>query len=182
MIDKAEFLDVLNENGIRTGEILARGEVHKRGLWHRAVACCIINSKNEVLLQQRSITRKKLPGLWDLSVASHVQNGEDAIMTLLREVNEEIGVQIEYKVRAKDFRFLTSFRNHHVAGDIIENQYYDFFILRKDVNIKELTFNDEEVQDIRWVNYTQLQKMVRDGVMHPRLEWVDEVLRYISRF
>ena len=32
-----EMLDVLDENGIKTGEILPRGKIHKRGLWHRSI-------------------------------------------------------------------------------------------------------------------------------------------------
>ena len=51
---KDELIDVLNEDGIQTGEILSRAEVHKRGLWHRAIVVAIINEKNEILLQQRS--------------------------------------------------------------------------------------------------------------------------------
>lgn len=47
---KDELIDVLDENGIQTGEILSRSEVHKRGLWHRAIVVAIINEKNEILL------------------------------------------------------------------------------------------------------------------------------------
>ena len=49
-----ELIDVLDENGILTGEVLPRSEVHKRGLWHRAIVVAIVNEKNEILLQQRS--------------------------------------------------------------------------------------------------------------------------------
>ena len=178
---KAEMIDVVNENGVRTGEIVSRAEIHRKGLWHRVAMLCIVNSNNEMLLQQRHKNLNKFPGLWDLSVASHVQSGSDVVSTLLKEVNEEIGIQIEYKVQAKDFRFITSFRNHHVYQDLIENQYYDLFVLRKDIDLKDITFNDKEVQDVQWVNYTKLQKLIKAGVMHPRLEWVDEIVNYINR-
>ena len=46
-----ELIDVLDENGIKTGEILSRDEVHKRGLWHRIIVVAIINEKNEILIQ-----------------------------------------------------------------------------------------------------------------------------------
>lgn len=38
-----ELIDVLDENGILTGEVLPRSEVHKRGLWHRAIVVAIVN-------------------------------------------------------------------------------------------------------------------------------------------
>lgn len=40
-----ELIDVLDENGIKTGEVLSRDEVHKRGLWHRAIVVAIVNEK-----------------------------------------------------------------------------------------------------------------------------------------
>lgn len=48
---KEKLLDVLDENGIKTGNILSRKEVHKRGLWHRIIVVAIINEKNEILMQ-----------------------------------------------------------------------------------------------------------------------------------
>lgn len=32
-----ELIDVLDENGVKTGEVVSREEVHKKGLWHRAI-------------------------------------------------------------------------------------------------------------------------------------------------
>ena len=45
-----EMIDVLDENGIKTGTIATRKEVHKKGLWHRAIVVAIINEKNEILI------------------------------------------------------------------------------------------------------------------------------------
>ena len=85
-----EYIDVLDENGVKTGEILSRREIHKRGLWHRAIVVAVINEKNEILLQQRSMNKDKNPGLWDISVAGHVSAGQDAISAAVREIYEEI--------------------------------------------------------------------------------------------
>lgn len=177
-----EMIDVLNENGVKTGEIVSRDVIHKEGLWHRAVVVCIINSDNEMLMQQRSEKVWEFPGLWDLSVAAHVMAGDDSVSTILRETNEEIGVQIGYTAQAKDFRFLSSFRNSMVIGDIIENQFYELFILRRDINIKDICFTDDEVADVQWIKYSTLKAMQKEGKLHPRVEWVDEVVKYINKF
>ena len=42
---REELLDVLDSNGIKTGEILPRKEVHKKGLWHRIIVVAIVNEK-----------------------------------------------------------------------------------------------------------------------------------------
>ena len=182
-----EFLDVLTENGTRSGEIATRKEVHEKGLWHRIALVAVINSENKILMQQRSATCKKFPLLWDLAMASHVQSGEDSITTCVREINEEIGLQIEYKAQVKDFRFITSFRNHHEYDEVggkhlIENQYYDLFVLRKDIDLSELTYNDGEVSDAKWVTYTEIQKLLNNNQLHPRVEWIPEIVRYINKF
>jgi len=177
-----EMIDVVDENGIKTGVIKSRTQVHIDGDWHRIAMICIVNNKNKILLQQRSESVDKFPGLWDLSVASHVQSGNDSISTAVKETNEEIGLQIEYEAKVKDFRFLTSFRNSHVFNSIIENQYYDLFILRKQFSVSNLKFNDSEVQAAKWADYTEIKALLKGGKLHPRTEWIDEVFNYIHRF
>ena len=54
-----ELLEVLNENGIPTGEILDKNKVHKEGKYHKEVALILLNKKGEILLQKRSSTKEK---------------------------------------------------------------------------------------------------------------------------
>ena len=71
-----EYFDVLTENGEYTDRIETRDECHSKGLWHKAVAVFIINSKNQVLLQKRSANKKSHPNCWDISGAGHIKAGE----------------------------------------------------------------------------------------------------------
>lgn len=180
-----EYIDILNDNGVRTGEILSRDETHRQGLWHRAVIAAIISSDNKILMQQRSETKDKFPGLWDLSVAAHVISGEDAVSTLVRELNEEIGLVISKRIEVKDCRFVSSFKNiHHwedkKLGSVDEHAFYEFFVINLDLNISDLKFNDGEVMDVRWVSLFELKKLKCENKLHPRTEWIDEVSKYLS--
>ncbi len=67
-----EYFDVLDEKGNYLGRKETREVCHKNGLWHRAVALFIINSKGEVLLQKRSNLKKMWPGLLDITAGGHV--------------------------------------------------------------------------------------------------------------
>ena len=87
-----ELIDVLNENGVKTGKIASRDEVHQKGLWHRAIVVAIINEKNEILLQQRSANKEKNANMWDISAAGHISAGQDSLMAATREINEEVSV------------------------------------------------------------------------------------------
>lgn len=180
-----EYIDVLNENGVKTGEILSRDEVHKKGLWHRAAIVIMVNDKNEILMQQRSNTKEKFPGLWDLSVAAHVISGEDPIQTLVRELNEEIGVLINKRIEVKDLRFISSFKNIHSyedknLGHIDEKAFYEFFVLYKNFDISMISLNDGEVQDIKWLNYFEILKLRDENKLHPRCEWITEIQKFLN--
>jgi len=127
-----ELIDVLDENGVKTGEILTRKEIHKRGLWHRAIAVAVINEQNQILVQQRSFKKEKNTGMWDISVAGHISSGQDALSAASREINEEISVNLGFNVDIKEFRYMFSYRKEEILKEnYIERQFYDFFILRK---------------------------------------------------
>lgn len=64
-----EQIDVLDENGMKTGEIVTRKEVHVQGLWHRIIVVAIIDKNGHLLMQQRSIKKETNPGKWDVSTA-----------------------------------------------------------------------------------------------------------------
>lgn len=55
-----ELIDILDENEIKIGETATRKEVHKKGLWHRAIVIALINENKQILLQNALITKKKM--------------------------------------------------------------------------------------------------------------------------
>ena len=178
-----EMIDVLNENGIKTGEILPRSEIHKKGLWHRAIVVAIVNEKNEILLQQRSANKDKNPGLWDISVAGHISSGQDALSAATREINEEVSVNLGYNVEVKEFRFMYSFRKQQVFSEnFIENQFYDFFVLRQNgLNKDSIKFQKEEVQNVDFVTISQLNEMRKNGELVERKEVYSVLNEYLFR-
>ena len=89
-----EYFDVLNECGEFTDEIATREECHQKGLWHRAVYAFIIDKKGNVLLQRRSANKKMWPNMWDVTVGGHVVSNEFGRQALIREVKEELGIDI----------------------------------------------------------------------------------------
>lgn len=178
-----ELIDVLDENGIKTGEVLSRDEVHKRGLWHRAIVVAIVNEKNEILLQQRSANKEKNANMWDISAAGHISSGQDSLMAAAREISEEVSVSLGYSVEVKDFRFMFSYRKEQVfREDFIERQFYDFFILRqKGLTEENIRFQSSEVQAIKFVNISELNEMRENNLLVPRDECYNELSNYLFR-
>ena len=178
-----EMLDVLDENGIPTGEILPRSEIHKRGLWHRIIVVAIINEKNEILIQQRSHNKKKNPDMWDISVTGHLSAGQDSLMAATREISEEVSVSLGYSVEVKDFRFMISFRKEQILSeDYIDRQFYDFFVLRQaGLNENNIRFQTSEVQAIKFVSINELNLMREQKTIVERDECYNSLSNYLFR-
>jgi len=88
-----EIFDVVNERD----EVIdrkPRSEVHRLGLLHRAVHVLVFNSRSEVFLQKRSMTKDREPGKWDSSTSGHLDSGEDYDAAAVRELREEIGLVV----------------------------------------------------------------------------------------
>lgn len=179
-----ELIDVLDENGCLTGKVLPRDEVHKQGLWHRAIVVAIVNENNQVLLQQRSANKEKNAGMWDISVAGHISAGQDSLSAAAREINEEVSVLLGYRTEIKDFRYMYCFRKEEkFSENYIERQFYDFFILRTSgLDDKTIYFQKEEVQAVKFVDLTELQKMIENGGIVNRKEIYDVLTSFLFRF
>ena len=90
-----EIFDVVNERD----EVIdrrPRSEVHARGLLHRSVHVLVFDAHGEVFLQKRSMQKDRQPGVWDSSASGHLDAGEDYDACAVRELREEIGLQLAH--------------------------------------------------------------------------------------
>ena len=85
-----EIFDVVNDRDEVIGQ-QPRRIVHRDGLRHRAVHVLVFNSKGELFLQKRSLTKDCFPGTWDSSASGHLDVGESYDACALRELREELG-------------------------------------------------------------------------------------------
>jgi isopentenyldiphosphate isomerase len=93
-----EIFDIVNERDEVVGQNTRR-EVHARGLWHRAVHVLVFNARGEVFLQKRSMKKDIAAGKWDSSASGHLDSGEDYGACAVREVREEIGLDLKSGAR-----------------------------------------------------------------------------------
>ena len=90
-----EHFDVLDASGALTGERRARSEVHRLGLFHRAVHVWLLApASGEVLLQLRAACKDSWASRWDVSSAGHVSAGETSLPSAVRELREELGLAL----------------------------------------------------------------------------------------
>jgi isopentenyl-diphosphate Delta-isomerase len=85
-----ELFDIVDTSDRVIGHA-PRGEVHARGLLHRAVHVLIHNAAGHFFLQRRNPDKDTFPGCWDSSCTGHVDAGEDYLTAARRELGEELG-------------------------------------------------------------------------------------------
>ena len=144
-----ELLDVVDEND-NVVTVKTRGEIHARGLMHRAVHILVFNSDGELFLQKRSLSKDEQPGKWDSSAAGHLDSGEDYDNCAKREIAEELGIQVDqsleqlFKLPAT---LLTG--NEHC---MVYRYAYD----------GPMVLHPEEIDDGRWISPAAMDQRVAD--------------------
>ncbi|MDZ7668303.1 MAG: NUDIX domain-containing protein [Gammaproteobacteria bacterium] len=86
-----EYFETFDDDDNPTG-LVARNEVHARGLWHRSAHVFLFTSDHELYVQRRAADKDLYPGRWDFSVGEHLKPGETYLAGAQRGLAEELGV------------------------------------------------------------------------------------------
>jgi isopentenyl-diphosphate Delta-isomerase len=100
---------LVNDADIAIGT-MNKMEAHEKGLLHRAFSVFIFNSKGEMLLQQRAVSKYHSGGLWTNACCSHPRPGETTIAAAERRLAEELGFTTPLK-KIFEFTYKTDFNN-----------------------------------------------------------------------
>ena len=163
-----EMLDVLNSDGFPTGRQVSKKEAHEKGIWHRAAHVWFVNNKGEILLQKRADNMESHPGEYDISAAGHLTAGDTFVEGALREVKEELGIEL----KESDLIKIGEVHNESVQrnGTYINKEYDDIYVVHKDILISDFTIQESEVDSIRYIPIEEFKKWVKEKrsglVMH----------------
>ena len=141
-----ELIDVRDESGGRTGQVVWKSEAHRRGLWHRCFHCWVFGAdagEPYLLVQRRAATKGTWPGYLDVTAAGHLAAGEEP-MDGLREVEEELGLRV-------DPGRLVPLGTRRVEQEIpggLDREFHDVFLLRDDTPPGDLRLQREEVEAV----------------------------------
>lgn len=138
--DMYEYFYVVDENDKIVSKA-TRQECHVKGLLHRAVDIVIINSKHEILLQKRSVTKDLYKGYWAISASGHVTYGDSYEEAAKREMEEEIGIKTKLD-KLFDFRKRAG-NDNEVIRAFLGKHDGPFTINKKEVNFVKFFSLDE---------------------------------------
>jgi isopentenyldiphosphate isomerase len=155
-----EQIDVLSPEGHLTGVQKLRSEVHRDGDWHRSVHVWIITPTGEVLIQRRSSDRDSYPNMWALSTSGHIAAGNNSIATAIKEVHEELGLE----VGERDLEQMFTAKNQRVLNDgaFLDNEFNDFYLIVKDLAVSSLSIQKEELSEVKLMPFRDLRKIIEN--------------------
>ena len=142
-----ELRDLYDANKNVTGLTFVKGKQVPKGYYYLIVAIYIQNSKGEFLIQKR-VERKG--GKW-ATTAGHPKAGETSLEGLFTEVEEEIGIDLR---NDKPILFETWNKN---------DQFFDIYYLKKDIDLNDIKIQEEEVDGVRWASIDEIKEMYKNN-------------------
>lgn len=134
-----------SDNAIGTMEKM---EAHRTGLLHRAFSVLVFNSKGELLLQKRAVSKYHSGGLWTNTCCSHPAPSEPIHRAAQRRLLFEMGIDVEPK-----FAFKFTYRAELDHG-LTEHELDHVFTATFD---SVPIINPHEVEDWKYVELSALR-------------------------
>lgn len=143
-----ELWDLYNENRELIGKDHIRGAKLPEGTYHLVVHVWIKNSKGQYLISQRAADRPTFPLMWEC-VGGSALKGENSLQAAVREVKEEVGIDLA------DIEGEVVFtKKRSIYNDIMDVWLFEY---DGEVSLSQATTN--EVAQVRWMYPEQVKEL-----------------------
>ena len=159
-----EFWDVYDKNGNKLNKIIQRGKERLADNEYHLGSAVFIKDNDDFLIQQRSFKKDIHPGKWSVTGGSAL-SGEDAIQCAIREVKEELGIDL----KPNDLKKIYNYSERQCL--------FNIFV----ANVSKTTktqIQTEEVEQIAWVPRQKVLDLYTQGKF--MLPFVDKMLERIK--
>ena len=146
-----ELRDLYDINSERTGKTYYKEDSITEGYYPMVVMTVIRNYKGEFLMQKRVESKG---GDWGVT-GGHPKAGETPIEGIITEVKEELGLSF-----SKD-----DFIEYDSGCD--GKDCYKMYLVNKDIDLNDITIQEEELTEVRWFSMEELDNMVSTGELNP---------------
>lgn len=146
----SELTTIVDENDVIIGskprKLLLHTDIYR-------VACLWVeNSKDEVLLAKRALTKLHHPGVWGPGVAGTVEYNDSYDDTMYREAFEGLGII--------DVTFEKIIKKLWKADYYHFTQYYKVVL---DYDLSQFVVQQDEVAEIKWFSKDELRRLLVDS-------------------
>ncbi len=140
----AELRDLYDKNSNKTDKTYRKGEMIPEGYYPMVVMVVIRNSKGNFLMQKRVSAKG---GDWGVT-GGHPKSGETPLEGIITEVKEELGLDFSNE----------KFVEYDSGCD--GKDCYKMYFVTKDIDLKDITIQEEELSEVRWFSMEELKHMV----------------------
>lgn len=141
-----EYNDIYDKDRNLTGRVHRRGTRWHAGEYGMVVCVWVYDGAGKLLLTRRA-PGKTVAGTWENSGGA-VKAGEYSRQAIARELFEETGI----RAGEEEFEFLESGRDRKT--------HYDFYCLRRQVDLKDIVLLPGETDDVMWATFDQVHEMI----------------------
>ncbi len=148
-----QFVVLVDKNDRDLG-IMEKMKAHIEGVLHRAFSIFIFNSKGELMIHQRALTKYHSPGLWTNTCCSHPQLNQSVLDNAHTRLQEEMGFDCGF---SEAFTFLY---NAEVGQGLIEHEFDHVFI---GISESQPNINPDEVESWKYMSMDDLRTDIKDN-------------------
>lgn len=159
----AEYWDLYDHERMPLGKLHRRGDEIPVGEYHLVVEIWTRDDAGRFLISRRH--PDKPWGLYWECTGGSVVAGEDSLTGAQRELEEELGI----RVPVQELKYV--FTSINVRNT---NSIYDVYEVKWNGDISDLTFQEGEVVDAKWVDFDTLCAMHDNGEVVPQLGYFKE--------
>lgn len=151
-----EILDIIDENGNKTGRYIERGRKMAQGDYFLVVQVWKHNGKGEWLIDRREMkSGSRNTGKWETTGGCAIA-GDDSLTAALRETKEELGIDLDPNKGTLFTRML-----RHIDNG--SKWLQDAWIFEWDGSIDEIEFQESETCDAMWATFDKIREMINAG-------------------
>lgn len=155
---------ILDENMNETGKIINYNELLKDGEYHLSIHAWIEDIDKKYVIQKRAKTMRKFPDMWSV-VTGGVIAGEKGNEAVIREVKEEIGIEIN----KEKMKMLGTVRRQY--------DFVEIWKITQKIDLKNIKIQESEVSEIKLSSKEEIKEMIKQGIVAESV--IDEFYKYI---
>ncbi len=145
-----EYWDVYDKNLNKMNKIVKRKDKLNNDEFHIVVNAWIKNDNEEFLISKR-VMNKSHGGKWETTGGS-ILSGEGALEGVIREVKEELGVDLNKKDAILIGKTRRYFKN---CPDILFVYLFNY-----NIDINNVIKQEEEVDDVMWASKEEILELI----------------------
>lgn len=96
--------------------------------------------------------------MWDVTVGGHVLTGEFGREALIREVREELRLEVS----DDEIKYLVGSTSIDTSSAYINKHFNECYIITKNVDLSEIVLQTEEVSEVKFFSLNDILNMVND--------------------